>query len=150
MITVFAALAVRGAGELGLFSRSIRERLFERRQAYAGFAEDLAFLRGRVSPGEQAEFFSYAEPVYYLETGARALSGPGLIELFRRDELDRLFAAILASPRAKVFADKTILDVRPGYVTAHLNVAVVEFLKSRFRPAADSPSGRIVAFERIA
>ena len=148
-VLVLAGFAARGIADVPLFARGIRERVFERPEAYPGFASDESFLRARVAPGEKAEFLSYLEPVYRLATRCRTPAGPGIEGLYRTDDAERLFASILADPNTKVFSDGGVLDIDKPRTRPRANAAITRFLDANFRPSAFSPSGRILEFERL-
>jgi hypothetical protein len=146
-LLVLAVFCLRGLSESAFFNRSIRERLWTRREAYPGFRDDLAFLRARTAAGAPTEFLSYAAPIYYLATGTRALTGPDLVELGTKAEAGRLLASLRAHPEAKVFVDRAVLKVRVEDTNPVLSATLDRFLPVFYQVAAVSPSGRLVALE---
>ncbi len=148
IIAVLCAFTARGAGDVPYFNASMRRRLIDRTPAYPEFERDLTFLRERTAPGDVVEFLSYRDASYYLATRTRALSGPGFDEIYKKEDADRLFAALRASANVRVFADETMVDLTPGSTRLILNSATAAFLKKYYRATSFSPSGRIAAFAR--
>ncbi|QOG22133.1 hypothetical protein [Bradyrhizobium sp. SEMIA] len=135
------------ASLLGIAGNMIRARSAPL-QANKEILADIQFVRSRSSPGEPVAIVAVDQGVLYGQTGARAaLEGPGVAELVRRVDLERLMEFLVTRGPKKLFVGTTLGNAAETNLLGtdiEIDLSVLE----RNYVAEVAPGGRLIYLQR--
>ncbi len=110
------------------------------------FRQNVAFVTSHVRPCEDRVFFvSNHSGIYsYCSETTRPIKIPGMIELMRACDMDKLVAAIQARQINKLFVEQNFYDLpvyRPDVYTR-----IQDAVRKNYQPMATSPNGRLILY----
>jgi hypothetical protein len=146
-----AFVVVMASGAVGPWSDKLFWQLVQHR--WRGFATPaaaspepvaIAFVKQRLTPGEDPLILSNHAGVYHAATRTRSQLPTSLIELVLRSDLDDLLRTIAGKKR--IFADRSVLAIQTPNTNQQTNALLVAELEKRFRPVARSADGYMFEF----
>lgn len=117
-------------------------------QANKDILADIQFVRSKSSPGEPVGIVAVDQGVLYGQTATRAaLEGPGVAELIRRVDLERLMEFLMTRGPRKVFIGTTLGNAAETGVLG-TNIAIDLNALERNYVAEVAPGGRLIYLQR--
>lgn len=117
-------------------------------QANRDVLADIQFVRSKTSPGEPVGIVAVNQGVLYGQTGLRAaLEGPGVAELIRRVDLERLLDFLSTRGPNKVFLGTTLNKAaQKGLLGTDIEIELGAL--TRTYDAEVAPGGRLIYLQR--
>ncbi|OPH82082.1 hypothetical protein [Nitrobacter vulgaris] len=117
-------------------------------QANNEILEDISFIRSQTLPGEPVGIIALDQGVLYGQTSTRsALQGPGVVELVRRIDLERLMEFLVNSGPKKLFIGTSLENAtQRGLLDTDIPIDL-----ARLRSVYDEesvPGGRLIYMQR--
>jgi hypothetical protein len=118
-------------------------------EANKAILADIGFIRERTKPGEPVAIVSVDQGVLYGQTGTKAaLSGPGVAELIRRVDLDRLMDFLVKKGPEKLFIGTNLGDAaRKGLIGTDIPIDFAR-LRTVYNGETIAPGGRLIYMHR--
>jgi hypothetical protein len=117
-------------------------------QANKDILADIQFVRSKSSPGEHVGIVAVDQGVLYGQTATRAaLEGPGVAELIRRVDLERLMVFLVTRGPKKLFIGTTLGNAAETGLLG-TNIAIDLSALERSYVAEVAPGGRLIYLQR--